>query len=58
LAPRSLVEKDVAWEIGTTDAEGEFTKVATSYDGQVKFVVPAVLTRSTAFEAKQLQPRM
>jgi Ca-activated chloride channel family protein len=37
----SLVEKDVTWEIGTTDVEGEFTKVATSYDGQVKFVVPA-----------------
>jgi hypothetical protein len=37
----SLVEKDVTWEIGTTDAEGEFTKVATSYDGQAKFVVPA-----------------
>jgi Ca-activated chloride channel family protein len=37
----SLVEKDVTWEIGTTDAEGEFTKLATSYDGQAKFVVPA-----------------
>jgi Ca-activated chloride channel homolog len=37
----SLVEKDLVWEIGTTDAEGEFTKVATSYDGQAKFVVPA-----------------
>jgi Ca-activated chloride channel homolog len=37
----SLVEKDVVWEIGTTDAEGEFTNVATSYDGQAKFVVPA-----------------
>lgn len=37
----SPVEKDVVWEIGTTDAEGEFTKVATSYDGQAKFVVPA-----------------
>ena len=37
----SLVEKDVSWEIGTTDSEGEFTKVATSYDGQAKFAVPA-----------------
>jgi len=37
----TLVEKDVIWEIGTTDAEGEFTKLATSYDGQTKFVVPA-----------------
>jgi Ca-activated chloride channel homolog len=37
----SLVETDVSWEIGTTDSEGEFTKVATSYDGQAKFAVPA-----------------
>jgi Ca-activated chloride channel family protein len=49
----SLVEKDVTWEIGTTDAEGEFTKVATSYDGQAKFVVPtgAYQVRCTRGEA-------
>jgi Ca-activated chloride channel homolog len=36
-----LVEKEVAWEIGTVDSEGEFNRIAVSYDGQPSFVVPA-----------------
>jgi len=36
-----LVEKEVAWEIGTVDSEGEFNRIAGSYDGQPSFVVPA-----------------
>jgi Ca-activated chloride channel family protein len=37
----SVVENDLVWEIGTTDAEGEFNKIATSYDGHGKFIVAA-----------------
>jgi hypothetical protein len=36
-----LVEKEVAWEIGTVDSEGEFNRVDVSYDGQPSFIVPA-----------------
>jgi Ca-activated chloride channel homolog len=48
----SLAEKDVTWEIGTTDAEGEFTKLATSYDGQTKFVVPAGVYQIRCFRGE------
>ena len=37
----SPVEKEVAWEIGTVDSEGEFKRIEVSYDGQPSFVVPA-----------------